>query len=112
MTHSQNGSPTPSHIGPDAVRLVAKVLPTVSAAVEPTRGFLSALGLLARMYTDPRYRVSPLGRVGPVVGIAIAVVNYLFWNNVLTLPLIAPVAERALLIGLAIGIFKNRWLRN
>ena len=95
--------PPPSRV--DAIRLAAALLPAVAAAAPPARGFLTALGLLARMYTDPRYRASALGRIGPVATIVAALGNYAFWNYLLPLPLIATLAERGILAGLAIGTY-------
>lgn len=99
------GPPNPPPSRVDAIRLVAAVLPAVATAAPPARGFLTALGLLARMYTDPRYRASSLGRIGPIVFFAAAVGSYLFWNYLLPLPLIATLAERGILAGLAIGTY-------
>ena len=84
--------------GLSTVRLAASVAP-------PARGFLSAVGQLGRMYTDARYRVSPLGRVGAVAIIAAAVANYAFWNYLLPVPILATIAERGILAGLAIGLY-------
>jgi hypothetical protein len=89
----------------DAVRLVRTVAPTMMATATPTRNVFSAIGHLTRMYSDPRYRVSPLGRIGPVVVIASLVLNYVFWNYLMPIPFVAPIGERLLLAGLAIGLY-------
>ena len=99
------GPPDPSPPRVDAIRLVAAVLPAVAAATPPAKGFVAALGMLARMYIDPRYRASALGRIGPVATIVAALGNYAFWNYLLPLPLIATLAERGILAGLAIGTY-------
>src|SRR5438045_2339795 len=101
-TNAEQPNPPPS--GVDAVRLVSAVLPAVAAATPPARGFIMGIGLIARMYIDPRYRPSALGRIGPVAILVAAIGNYLFWNYLLPLPLIAALAERGILAGLAIGI--------
>ena len=98
-TNAESQNPPPSGI--DAVRLVS----AVAAATPPARGFITGIGLIARMYTDPRYRPSAIGRIGPVAILVAAIGNYLFWNYLLPLPLIATLAERGILAGLAIGIY-------
>ena len=102
---NSHGPPDPPPSRVDAIRLVSAVLPAIAAATPPTRGFLTALGLLARMYTDSRYRASALGRIGPVAMVVAALGNYAFWNYLLPLPLIATLAERGILAGLAIGTY-------
>lgn len=95
--------PPPSRV--DALRLAASVLPAVAAATPPARGFLTAIRLIPRMYNDPRYRVSPLGRIGPVVAIVAIFCNYAFWNYLLPIPFVAMLAERLILSCLAIGVY-------
>lgn len=102
-TPNSNRESAPSAI--DAVRLVRAVAPTIAATAAPTQSAFSAIGLLARMYSDPRYHVSPLGRVGPVVSVAAVILNYIFWNYLLPLPFVATIGERLLLAGLAIGLY-------
>lgn len=89
----------------DAVRLVRAVAPAVAATTVPTRNAFTAIGHLTRMYSDPRYRVSPLGRIGPVVAIASILLNYVFWNYLMPIPFVATIGERLLLAGLAIGLY-------
>ena len=91
--------------GIDAVRLVRTVAPVVTATATPTRNVFTAIGQLTRMYSDSRYRVSPLGRIGPVVAIAALVLNYVFWNYLMPIPFVATIGERLLLAGLAIGLY-------
>ena len=92
-----NPTPEAAPSGIDAVRLVR--------AVAPARNVLTAIRQLTRMYSDARYRVSPLGRVGPVVAIAAVVLNYVFWNYLMPIPFVATIGERLLLAGLAIGLY-------
>lgn len=89
----------------DTVRLVRAAAPAVAATVAPTRNIFTAVGQLTRMYSDVRYRVSPLGRIGPVVAIAAVVLNYVFWNYLMPIPFVATIGERLLLAGLAIGLY-------
>jgi hypothetical protein len=89
----------------DAVRVVRAVAPAVAATATPARNAFSAFGHLTWMYSDPRYRVSPLGRIGPVIAIAAIVINYVFWNYLMPIPFVATIGERLLLAGLAIGLY-------
>ena len=98
---TQNSAPS----GIDAVRLVRAVAPVVTATATPTRNVFTAIGQLTRMYSDARYRVSPLGRIGPVVAIAAVILNYVFWNYLMPIPFVATIGERLLLAGLAIGLY-------
>jgi hypothetical protein len=100
-TGSRESAPS----GADVVRLARAVLPVAAAGAATSRGVLDTLGRLVRMYSDPRYLVSPLGRVGPVALGAAAVANYFFWTYLLPLPLLAPLVERAVLIGLAAALY-------
>ncbi|MFO0935741.1 MAG: hypothetical protein U0798_04385 [Gemmataceae bacterium] len=100
---ASQSDPPPSRV--DALRLAVAVLPAVAAATPPAKGFLAALALIPRMYADPRYRVSPLGRIGPIVTLAAIVVNFAFWNYLLPIPLVALVAERVVIAALAIGLY-------
>ena len=100
-----NSSPEAAPSGIDAVRLVRVVAPVVTASAAPARNVFTALGQLVRMYSDARYRVSPLGRIGPVVAVAVLVLNYVFWNYLMPIPFVATIGERLLLAGLAIGLY-------
>ena len=91
--------------GIDTVRLVRAVAPVLATTTTPTRNAFSAIGQLTRMYSDARYRVSPLGRIGPVVAIAAIVINYIVWNFMVPIPFVATIGERVLLAGLAIGLY-------
>ena len=104
MTTS-NSTQNSAQSGIDAVRLVRAVAPVVTATATPTRNVFTAIGQLTRMYSDARYRVSPLGRIGPVVAIAAVVLNYVFWNYLMPIPFVATIGERLLLAGLAIGLY-------
>jgi hypothetical protein len=98
------GPRDPAPTGVDAVRLARAALPVAAAGMTASRGLVDKLGHLVRMYSDPRYLVSPLGRVGPVALGAAAVANYFFWS-VMPVPVVAPLAERVVLIGLAAGAY-------
>ena len=100
-----NTKPDTAPSGIDAVRLVRAVAPVVTATATPTRNIFTAIGQLARMYSDARYRVSPLGRIGPVVAVAAIVLNYVFWNYLMPIPFVATIGERLLLAGLAVGLY-------
>ena len=99
------GPREPALSGVDALRLARAVLPVAAAGAATSRGLVDQFGRLTRMYRDPRYLVSPIGRVGPVALGAAAVANYFFWSYLLPLPVVAPLLERALLIGLAAGAY-------
>ena len=102
-TATPTRAPAPS--GMDAVRLARAVLPVAAAGAATSRGVIDTLSRLVRMYSDSRYLVSPLGRVGPVALGAAAVANYFFWSYLLPLPVVAPLVERVVLIGLAAGAY-------
>lgn len=106
MTDSTATGPhEPAPSGVDAVRLARAALPVVAAGAATSRGVLDTLARLVRMYSDRRYLVSPLGRVGPVALGAAAVGNYFFWSYLLPLPVVAPLVERVVLLGLAAATY-------
>lgn len=100
-----NANPVTAPSGLDTVRLVRAMAPTVAASAAPARSVFTAVNQLTRMYSDARYRVSPLGRIGPVVTVAAIILNYVFWNYLMPIPFVATVGERLLLAGLAIGLY-------
>jgi hypothetical protein len=91
--------PAPTPGLPNAVEAVR----LVRSASGPVRGIVEAAGLLLAMPRDPHYRMSLACRAGvPLLTIA-AVVNFVLWNFVLAIPFVAAVAERLILILLAMA---------
>ncbi len=63
------------------------------------------LQLIFRMYFDPRYRLSRACQLLAPALLILMVLNYLtfsFWN----VPVLAPVFERLILVGLAVALYK------
>jgi hypothetical protein len=64
--------------------------------------------LMARMYVDPRYRLSRVAQFGVPIVLSLMVLNYLlfaFWSLPL-LSLVFPFVERLVLIVLAVALYK------
>ncbi|OWK47115.1 hypothetical protein [Fimbriiglobus ruber] len=91
------------------------MLPAVAArAVSGAPGLSAAWSLLAqwrefrlifRMYFDPRYRLSRVAQFGGPVILGLMVLNYFtfsFWS----VPILAPIFERVILILLALTLYK------
>jgi len=66
---------------------------------------LAGIRQVGQMYFDPRYRMSRIAYFGVPAVIIALVLNYLFFTWVFTLPFFAPVAERLIIIVLAIVLF-------
>lgn len=97
--------------------LTEAVLPAMAAraADEAARGFwtrvqgFKELRLMARMYLDPRYRLSRVGQFGVPLVLGLMVFNYLFFNWIIAVPLlpfVGTVMERLGLVVLAVVLYK------
>jgi len=62
--------------------------------------------LMFRMYFDPRYRLSRVGQFGVPSIIALAVLNYLAFQSIFAIPVVAEIFERLFLIVLAVALYK------
>ncbi|MFO0852623.1 MAG: hypothetical protein U0871_29285 [Gemmataceae bacterium] len=67
------------------------------------------LRLMARMYLDPRYRLSRTGQFGVPIVVGLMFLNYLTFNWVIAIPLlpfVGTLAERTVLVVLAVVLYK------
>jgi hypothetical protein len=65
------------------------------------------LRLIFQMYFDPRYRVSRLAQLAVPAVFALIAVNYAFFNYLMiSIPVLTPIAERLVLIFLAVALYK------
>ncbi len=69
-------------------------------------GILGEIKTVARMYFDPRYRLSRVGQIGVPVLLVLYVANYFFWNFTCALPIVPQVAERIMYIPLTLALYK------
>jgi hypothetical protein len=91
--------PNPGGSLPSAV----ETFRAVQSVRRPVEGFLTAVSQLLAMPRDRRYVMSVVCRLGvPGIGIGL-VCNFLFWNYLFAIPLIAPLSERLIVAGLAMG---------
>jgi hypothetical protein len=74
-------------------------------AVGPVRGFLFAVGQLLQMPRDTRYQMSVLIRLGIPIIVALGIISYFFWNYLMVIPFFAPLADRVILVALAISAY-------
>lgn len=84
-------------------------LKVVNAARRPWLLFdlLREFGSTARMYMDPRYRVRRATQLMVPLILGLLAANYLLFNVlVLQVPIVTPVLERAILIVLAVLLYK------
>jgi hypothetical protein len=84
-------------------------LKAVNAARRPWLLFdlLREFGSTARMYMDPRYRVRRATQLMVPLILGLLVANYLLFNVlVVQIPIVTPVLERAILIVLAVLLYK------
>lgn len=93
------------------------VLPSMAAraADEAAGGFwtrlqvFKELRLSARMYLDPRYRLSRVGQFGVPLVLGLMFFNYLTFNWIIAIPLlpfVGTLAERVVLVVLAVVLYK------
>lgn len=107
---SQPGDSPPGFM---PVTLLPAVIPTVAAA---TTGrvwgkvpVLHELRLMLGMYFDPRYRLSRPGQLGIPAVVGLMLLNYLFFNWVIAIPLlpfVSVICERLALVGLSVVLYK------
>ena len=69
-------------------------------------GALRELGMIVRMYFDGRYRLSRVAQLAVPGIIGLMVLNYLFFAF-WTVPILAPILERLLLVILAFVLYKT-----
>ena len=69
--------------------------------------FLTELRLMAKMYVDPKYRLSRVAQFGVPAVLGLMVLNYFLvgWFT-LSLPVVTPVVERLILAVLAVVLYK------
>ena len=90
------------------------LMPAVMPNIEPAHGWgrvppLRELRLVLGMYFDPRYRLSRPGQLGIPAVAGLMVLNYLFFNWVIAvplLPIVGVVCERSVLVVLAVVLYK------
>ena len=69
--------------------------------------FLRELRLTFGMYVDSRYRVSRVTQLAAPGLLALMVANYFFFNWLMVgVPLLTPIFERVVLIGLAVALYQ------
>lgn len=69
-------------------------------------GIFGEIKVIARMYFDPRYRLSRVAQFA-VPGILILfVLNYFFFNYTCALPIVPQIAERLMYIPLSLALYK------
>ena len=99
--------------GPPGFMSSAQV-PVALPADDPAHGWgrlppLRELRLVLGMYFDPRYRLSRPGQLGIPAVLALMLLDYLFFNWVIAIPLlpiVGVVCERVVLVGLAVVLYK------
>lgn len=69
-------------------------------------GILGEVKTIARMYFDPRYRLSRVAQIGVPVLLALYVLNYFFFTYTCALPVLPMVAERLMYIPLTLALYK------
>ncbi len=81
--------------------------PPAPMGLAQSRGWrlLAGIRQVGQMYFDPRYRMSRFAYFGVPAVLTALVLNYLFFTWVFTLPFFAPVAERLIIIALAIVLY-------
>lgn len=69
-------------------------------------GILGEIKIIARMYFDPRYRLSRVAQFGVPIILSLFVLNYFFWNFTCALPIMPLIAERIMYIPLSLALYK------
>lgn len=69
-------------------------------------GILGEIKIIARMYVDPRYRLSRVAQIGVPAILALFVLNYLFFAYTCALPILPQLAERLMYIPLTLALYK------
>ena len=93
---------------PGLVSLAAGAYPAVPGTDSGVWGpfaILRELRLMVKMYVDPRYRLSRVTQLVAPIAVILMVLNYFvfsFWS----VPILAPIFERVILIVLAVVLYK------
>lgn len=69
-------------------------------------GIFSEVKTIARMYFDPRYRVSRVGQFGVPAVLALFVLNYFFFAYTCALPVVPLIGERIVCVILSLALYK------
>lgn len=111
-----NGTPGPAGLIPAARTVYTIAADPPPGSVEPPaepglRSWLlgnvvGELKLMARMYFDPRYRLSRLAQFGVPAILGLFLVNYLFFNYSCIIPVMQQVGERVGCAVLAVSLYK------
>ena len=85
------------------------VLPNTDGGLLSRMPVLGEFSLMARMYFDPRYRLSRVGQFGVPAVLATMLLCYVFFNHMFSvpfIPLVSVVLERLALVVLAVVLYK------
>jgi hypothetical protein len=69
-------------------------------------GILGEIKIIARMYFDPRYRLSRVAQIGVPAILALYILNYFFFAYTCALPILPQLAERIMYIPLTLALYK------
>lgn len=69
-------------------------------------GVFSEVRTIARMYFDPRYRLSRVGQFGVPAILALFVLNYFFFAYTCALPVLPVIGERLVCVALSLALYK------
>ncbi len=89
---------------------VSRALVPIPNQPDPTPWSWAEIGqtfrLIVRMYFDPRYRLSRLAQIGVPVVMLVMILNYLFWNYLVSVPFLSQILERLVLAVMAVLLYK------
>ncbi len=69
-------------------------------------GVVSEVTVIARMYFDPRYRLSRVAQFGVPAILGLFVLNYFFFNWTCALPVMREIGERMVCVILSLALYK------
>ncbi len=111
-----NAPPVPDGYSAPVRTIVAPYAPPVPGLAEPpaeqsiwfwlTHNVWGELRLMAKMYLDPRYRLSRVTQLGVPCFLGLFVLNYFLFNYTCIVPIAQQFAERLVCGLLAVGLYK------